>query len=90
MSSMDISAMLDAVNNLKYSSVSSNADSSAPCTVEDLERLRDNLADTLTVIINLPFRKSVPAVYWNYFLCMFIRVARILSWILLSEKPVHD
>lgn len=52
MSSMDISAMLDAVNNLKYNSVSSNADSSAPCTVEDLERLRDNLADTLTVIIN--------------------------------------
>lgn len=52
MSSMDISAMLDAVNNLKYSSVSSNADSSVPCTVEDLERLRDNLADTLTVIIN--------------------------------------
>lgn len=52
MSKIDISAMLDAVNNLKYCSISSNTDSNAPCTVEDLERLRNNLADTLTVIIN--------------------------------------
>ena len=44
----------------------------------------------LSKIIFLPFRKSVPTVYLPLFLCMFIQVARILSWILLSEKPAHD
>lgn len=48
----DILAMKEAINDLRYRSVSSNADGSAPCTVSDLQNLRNAIADTLENIVN--------------------------------------
>lgn len=47
----DIHAMQQAIENLRWRSVSSNGDGNAPCTVSDLRNLRDAIADTLEVIV---------------------------------------
>lgn len=48
----DIRAMQEAINALRYRSVSSNADGNSPCTVSDLQNLRNAIADTLERIVN--------------------------------------
>lgn len=48
----DIEAMRDAVNDLRAKSISTNGDGNAPCTINDLKKLRDHIAETLDVIIN--------------------------------------
>lgn len=45
-------ALRDAVNNFKFYSAPSNADSSAACTVKDLRNVITQVADLLNVFID--------------------------------------
>ncbi len=48
----DTSSMYKAIDDLRHLSVSTNSDSGAPCTNGDLRKLRDNIANTLEVIVS--------------------------------------
>ena len=49
---INTSPMYEAIDNLRRLSVSTNSDSSAPCTHGDLRNLRDNIANVLDVIVS--------------------------------------
>lgn len=49
---LDILAMQNAIDDLRAKSVSVNSDGNAPCTVNDLQKLRNSIADTLQVIVD--------------------------------------
>lgn len=48
----DIESIHKAIEHLRWLSVSSNGSGNAPCTVEDLKNLRDNIANALETIVN--------------------------------------
>ena len=48
----DTKKMLDAIRKFEFYSHPANANSSAPCTVGDLENIISNLAKTLRVIVS--------------------------------------